>query len=200
MEISAPQFLVYTTSHRKQSGRPLESIMPESQFHDVLIIGGGAAGLTLALQLGDRLNVALVCKGPVNESSTYYAQGGIAAVLDDDDSVDQHVADTLAAGAGLCHEDVVRFAVEQSASTIEWLIAQGVPFTEDTAASRGYHLTREGGHSQRRIIHAADATGKAVSETLTHNARQHPNIHFYPNRVAIDLIQHPRRPNTCCGA
>jgi len=161
---------------------------PSLHDHDVLIIGGGAAGLTLALNLGDRLRVAIVCKGPLHESSTYYAQGGIAAVLGDEDSVDQHVADTLAAGAGLCHEEAVRFAVEHSSAAIDWLIEQGVSFSADAASSRGYHLTREGGHSQRRIIHAADATGKAVSETLTRKALEHPNIRIFPRRVAIDLI------------
>lgn len=162
--------------------------MPEAHFPDILIIGGGAAGLTLALQLAEQLRVAVVCKGTLNESSTYYAQGGIAAVLDEEDSVDKHVADTLEAGAGLCHEDVVRATVEHSAEAIEWLIQQGVPFTEDASVPAGYHLTREGGHSHRRIIHAADATGKAVSETLTTNARAHSNIEFFPNRVAVDLI------------
>jgi L-aspartate oxidase len=162
--------------------------MPEAHFPDILIIGVGAAGLTLALQLAEQLSVAVVCKGTLNESSTYYAQGGIAAVLDEEDSVDKHVADTLEAGAGLCHEDVVRATVEQSAAAIEWLIQQGVPFTEDATGPAGYHLTREGGHSHRRIIHAADATGKAVSETLTGNAHAHSNIEFFPNRVAVDLI------------
>lgn len=162
--------------------------MPKSHSHDVLIIGGGAAGLTLALNLRPQLRVAIVCKGPLHESSTYYAQGGIAAVLSDEDSVDQHVADTLAAGAGLCHEDAVRHAVEHSAAAIDWLIAQGVPFSADRATASGYHLTREGGHTQRRIIHAADATGKAVSETLTANALDRPNIQMFPRRVAVDLI------------
>lgn len=162
--------------------------MADTHTPDILIIGGGAAGLTLALQLAEQLSVAVVCKGPLNESSTYYAQGGIAAVLDAGDSVDKHVADTLDAGAGLCKEEVVRYTVENSAGAIEWLIQQGVPFTTDDEAAGGYHLTREGGHSHRRIIHAADATGKAISETLTANARRHPNITFFPNRVAVDLI------------
>ncbi len=174
--------------------------MPEAHFPDILIIGGGAAGLTLALQLADQLSVVVVCKGTLNESSTYYAQGGIAAVLDDEDSVDKHVADTLNAGAGLCHEDVVRATVEHSAEAIEWLIEQGVPFTEDATGSAGYHLTREGGHSHRRIIHAADATGKAVSETLTANARAHSNIEFFPNRVAVDLIHDASEQRCCRGA
>lgn len=176
--------------------------MTDAHSPDILIIGGGAAGLALALQLADHHDVAVVCKGTLNESSTYYAQGGIAAVLDAGDSIDKHVADTLDAGAGLCHEDVVRHTVEHSAAAIEWLIEQGVPFTTDDAAPAGYHLTREGGHSHRRIIHAADATGKAVSETLTANAHRHPNIEFFPNRVAVDLITNaePQAKNTCHGA
>jgi L-aspartate oxidase len=174
--------------------------MSQSHYQDILIIGGGAAGLTLALQLGEHLRVGILCKGPTNESSTYYAQGGIAAVLDDDDSVDQHVADTLAAGAGLCRQPVVQHTVEHSAAVINWLIEQGVPFTPDTGNPGGYHLNQEGGHSQRRIIHAADATGKAVSETLTNNALKHPNIKFYPHRIAVDLIPGTSASNTCQGA
>ncbi len=143
----------------------------------------------------------MVCKGPLNESSTYYAQGGIAAVLDAGDSVDKHVADTLNAGAGLCHEDVVRYAVENSTVAIDWLIEQGVPFTENENGPAKYHLTREGGHSHRRIIHAADATGKAVSDTLAKNARAHPNIKFLPSRVALDLItEQSEAGRQCTGA
>lgn len=110
------------------------------------------------------------------EGASDWAQGGIAAVLDSTDSVDEHVADTLIAGADLCDEAATRFIVEHSREAIEWLIAQGVPFTRDDAAELGFHLTREGGHSHRRIIHAADATGHAVIATLTERVRQHPNI------------------------
>jgi len=174
--------------------------MAQTHVHDVLIIGGGAAGLTLALQVDQRLSVGILCKGPTNESSTFYAQGGIAAVLDKEDSIDQHVEDTLAAGAGLCHRDVVQHTVGKSAATIDWLINQGVPFTRDGVKPDCYHLTQEGGHSQRRIIHAADATGKAVSETLTNNALRQGNIEFYPHRIAVDLITRDRAQPSCQGA
>ena len=133
--------------------------------HDVLVIGSGAAGLTLALNLANYAKVALLSKSAANEGSTWFAQGGIAAVLDDQDSIDAHVADTLIAGSGLCHEDAVRFTVERSKGAIQWLIDQGVSFTKESG-KEDYHLTQEGGHSHRRIIHSADATGQAVHSTL----------------------------------
>src|SRR5690606_33985994 len=129
--------------------------MKKHYHYDVLVIGSGAAGLTLALNLANHAKVALLSKNAVNQGSTWFAQGGIAAVLDDQDSIDAHVADTLVAGAGLCHEDAVRFTVERSKGAIQWLIAQGVNFTKETA-NGDYHLTKEGGHSHRRIIHSAD--------------------------------------------
>jgi len=158
--------------------------------HDVLIIGSGAAGLTLALKLADDLTIAVICKGSVSSGSTYWAQGGVAAVLDDKDTVDSHIDDTLDAGAGLCDAEVVRFTVEQSKPCIDWLIDQGVPFTarKNPAKSPPYHLAKEGGHSHRRIIHAADATGRAISQTLIERAKQHPNITFFEHSIAIDLI------------
>lgn len=156
--------------------------------HDVLVIGSGAAGLTLALKLGDRLKVAVLCKDQVFGGSTYYAQGGVAAVLDSTDTVDAHVRDTLTAGAGLCDEETVRFTVERSKASIKWLIQQGVPFTENDDTGTPYHLTKEGGHSHRRIIHQADTTGRAISNTLVERAQEHPNIEFFERRTAIDLI------------
>jgi len=161
--------------------------------HDVLVIGSGAAGLTLALTLPSHLRIAVLSKGNLANGSTYWAQGGVAAVLDDTDTVESHVADTLNAGAGLCREDAVRFTVEHSREAIQWLIDQGVPFTRDDETGREdggfeFHLTREGGHSHRRIIHAADATGAAIFNTLLEQARQRPNIELLEQRVAVDLI------------
>ncbi|CDF82772.1 L-aspartate oxidase [Pseudomonas sp. QL9] len=167
--------------------------MSEHFQHDVLVIGSGAAGLTLALTLPDNLRIAVLSKGELAQGSTFWAQGGVAAVLDDTDTVESHVEDTLNAGAGLCREDAVRFTVEHSRESIQWLIDQGVPFTRDSEPAREdrgfeFHLTREGGHSHRRIIHAADATGAAIFNTLLEKARQRPNIELLPQRVAVDLI------------
>jgi len=171
--------------------------MNQHHQHDVLVIGSGAAGLTLALTLPSHLRIAVISKGDLANGSTYWAQGGVAAVLDDTDTVESHVADTLVAGAGLCREDAVRFTVEHSREAIQWLIDQGVPFTREDKTSREdggfeYHLTREGGHSHRRIIHAADATGAAIFNTLLERARQRPNIELMEQRVAIDLITEPK--------
>jgi len=158
--------------------------------HDVLVIGSGAAGLTAALHLAEVADVAVLAKGILEECSTRYAQGGVAAVLDRDDSITAHVDDTLAAGAGLCNPDAVHFTVAQSAEAIGWLIDLGVPFTRETGADGHtvYHLTREGGHSRRRVIHAADYTGRSIEETLLDHARAHPRIHLFERHIAIDLI------------
>ncbi len=169
---------------------------------DVLIIGSGLAGLTLALQLAPHKQVCLVTKRALNDSSSNWAQGGIAAVLTDEDSLEAHIQDTLVAGAGLCDPAVTRFVVEHGRETVEWLIEQGVPFTREEDDS-GYHLTREGGHSQRRIIHAADATGHAVQETLSAKVRAHPNITVLENHIAVDLItarKLGKRKDRCLGA
>ena len=158
--------------------------------YDVLVIGAGIAGLSLALRLADRGRIAVLAKGPITEGASRYAQGGIAAVLDSEDSTDAHVRDTLAAGAGLCDEETVRFAVERGPQCIQWLIDLGVPFTRGPDPDYGnqYHLTREGGHSHRRIIHADDATGEASAKTLQQHVREHPQIDVLEHHIAVDLI------------
>ncbi len=163
-------------------------------WFDVLIIGSGAAGLSLALRLADHANVAVISKTALIESNTLYAQGGISAVLDAQDSIESHIQDTLRAGAGLCDPDTVRLVVTQGKNCIDWLLEHGVPFTEvasDTGAHQ-LHLTREGGHTHRRVVHAADATGRAVETSLEQRARQHANIHLLEYHNAIDLIMGDR--------
>ena len=151
---------------------------------DVLIIGSGAAGLTAALNLADRFRVTVLAKGALDEGSTAWAQGGIAAVLEPGDTFENHVEDTMVAGAGLNDRDVVEFVVERAPAAIERLRELGVPFATEGDA---LHLTREGGHSHRRIVHVADATGWAVQEALLRAARAHPNVTLVPDQVAIDL-------------
>ncbi len=157
------------------------------QHFDVLIIGSGLAGLTVALKVASEKKVCLVSKRKINDNSSSWAQGGIAAVLTNDDSIEAHIQDTLIAGAGLCDQEVTRQVASHARETVEWLIAQGVPFTREDDGS-GYHLTREGGHSHRRIIHAADATGKAVQKTLAEQVLSNPNITVLENHIAVDLI------------
>ncbi|MBL8476875.1 MAG: L-aspartate oxidase [Methyloversatilis sp.] len=156
---------------------------------DALVLGSGLAGQALALRLAEAgQRVALITKKQVEDSASSWAQGGIAAVLDSADSVDHHLRDTLVAGAGLCDEEAARFVVEHGREAIEWLIARGVPFTRDAQGELGYHLTREGGHSHRRIVHVDDATGSAIQTTLTGQVRSHPNIHIFERHLAVDLI------------
>lgn len=169
---------------------------------DVLIIGSGAAGLTLALRVSSSARVAILSKGNLTESSTLYAQGGVAAVLDEQDSIEAHVQDTLDAGADLCDEKIVRFAIERAPQAIQWLIDQQVPFTQKDQqdSSNRYHLTREGGHTHRRVIHAADATGQAIETTLEQMARKNANINLFEDHIAIDLITGDKLglPNQYC--
>ncbi|UVK78213.1 MAG: L-aspartate oxidase [Sodalis sp. Fse] len=157
---------------------------------DVLVIGSGAAGLSLALRLAGHCKVMILSKGLLNEGSTMYAQGGIAAVFDEKDSINSHVEDTLIAGAGVCERDTVEFIASNARHCIEWLIDQGVLFDieDPTLPGNRYHLTREGGHSHRRILHTADATGKEVETTLVNKAIEHPNIHIMELCNAVDLV------------
>ncbi|MCU7861667.1 MAG: L-aspartate oxidase, partial [Candidatus Thiodiazotropha sp. (ex Lucinoma kastoroae)] len=180
--------------------------MTTDHQHDVLIIGSGAAGLSLALQLDERLKIAVISKRELEETNTYYAQGGISVVLDEADTIASHVKDTLDAGAGLCNEETVQLVVENGPMNIEWLLKGGVNFTKDdtSSSSGGYHLTREGGHSHRRVIHAADATGKEVETTLQAQVMARPNIEVFEHHIAIDLITSERsekkQQKRCYGA
>ncbi len=175
-------------------------------MYDVLIIGSGAAGLTLALSLPDTLKIAVLSKEVLTEGSTFYAQGGISAVLDDEDSFESHIKDTLDAGAGLCIEETVREVVEKGPEAIDWLIKAGVPFTREASNAEvdKLHLTREGGHSNRRVAHAADASGRAIETTLVSQIKDKQNIDLFENHIAIDLITtrklHYQRHNQCVGA
>jgi len=159
---------------------------------DVLIVGSGAAGLSLALQLPGSLSIGLLSKADVHSGSTSWAQGGMAAVLHERDTVASHVEDTLKAGAGLCHEDAVRFTVEQSAAVVDWLVAQGVDFDlrndQPDDEFREFHLTMEGGHSIRRILHSADQTGSAISNALNQRIAECANVEILTDRCVVDLI------------
>lgn len=154
---------------------------------DVLIIGSGVAGLACALKLDKNLSVALISKGSLVDGSSWLAQGGIAAVLDEEDSIDAHVTDTLIAGDGLCHKDTVKFVVENGQKTIRWLVDQGVLFTKDKS-NKNFHLGQEGGHSFRRILHSADATGKAITRALIQKVKEASNIQIFEEHCAVDLI------------
>ncbi len=181
--------------------------MTHQYQHDVLIIGSGASGLSLALQLAEHASVAVLSKSKLSEGATFYAQGGVSAVLDTCDSIDSHVKDTLHTGAGLCNEKIVRFVVEHGRESIQWLIDLGVDFTKtiDADGSVDFHLHKEGGHSHRRIIHASDSTGRAIETTLENRVREHSNIELFEYRTAIDLITSEKSGqssavNKCLGA
>ena len=186
---------------------PKNSISPSSCDTDVLIIGGGAAGLSLALKVANHAKITILSKGSLDQGSTYYAQGGIAAVLDPHDSFDSHVADTLNAGDGLCTREIVDYTVSRGNECINWLVEQGVHFTKANndrkSSSENLHLSKEGGHSNRRVVHAADATGRSIFESLSAQAKDHPNITFRINTMAVDLITTSKlglSGNRCIGA
>jgi len=173
--------------------------------HEVLIIGGGAAGLTLALNLPSTMKIAVITKNHNTEGSTYYAQGGISAVLRKNDSFKSHIEDTMNAGGGLCDIKAASFTIENGPSVINWLSDLGVPFTKDKHKNgkRTWHLTREGGHSHRRVIHAADATGQALETTLINHVKLSKNIEILDYHIAVDLITGKKlglEHNRCIGA
>jgi len=179
--------------------------MAPAKAFDVLIIGSGAAGLSLALELAPGLQVAVISKSRLQEGCTLYAQGGISSVTHPEDSFAAHIRDTLDAGAGLNNPDAVRYAIEAGPAAISQLVDLGVPFTRHPEADQtpAYHLTREGGHSARRVLHSADATGKAIEETLASQARQRTNISLFEHHIAVDLITGAKAgldTNRCLGA
>jgi len=165
--------------------------MSKQKNYDVLIIGSGGAGLSLALKLADHCQVAVLSKFALTEGSTFYAQGGISAVLDAQEaSIESHIEDTLISGAGLCDPEIVRLTVNYGKKSIDFLHQQGMKFTErkNKKGESELHLNQEGGHSERRIVHNADATGKALSLSLITQAKQHPNIELLEHHNAVDLI------------
>ena len=171
---------------------------------DYLVIGSGIAGLSFALKTAAHGSVAIITKREIDESATRYAQGGIASVFSTEDSFDAHVQDTLVAGADICHEEVVRMVVEEGPQTIRDLINWGVKFTE-VEQGGSYDLTREGGHSARRILHAEDITGREIERALVEAVRTNPNITVYEHHIAIDLIttaklQMETNSSNCLGA
>jgi len=183
--------------------------MAQGYDFDVLVIGSGAAGLSLALLVADNAKVAVLSKNKISSGSTSWAQGIIAAVLDDRDSTQAHIEDTLKAGAGLCDYEAVKFVVEHGKEAINWLIANGADFTKDDEVDNekvvegDYHLTREGGHSFRRVIHSADATGKEVQISLEKQVRKHPNITLFEHHMAVDLVSNSKKnikTQKCIGA
>ena len=175
--------------------------MTHQYQHDVLIIGSGASGLSLALQLAEHAKIAVLSKDESSEGATFYAQGGVSAVLDTCDSIESHVQDTLRTGDGLCDEAMVRFVVGEGKNSIQWLIDLGINFTRADNTENGdqFHLNREGGHSHRRIIHAADETGRAIETTLGKRARAHHNIELFEYHTAIDLIVDRAASGRCLG-
>jgi len=169
----------------------------------ILIVGAGIGGLSAALRLADRGHaVTVLAKSPLDKTASFYAQGGIAAVMNPGDSLDAHESDTVVAGAGLCHADTVARVVQQGPECIRWLESKGVRFTRSSPGGE-LHLTREGGHSQRRIVHADDATGAAVMSVLTQQAREHPAVHLregvFVSQVLTSAGLSSSGPNRCVG-
>lgn len=166
---------------------------------DFLVIGSGVAGLSFALKVAPYGKVAIITKKQATESSTFYAQGGIAAVLSSEDSFQMHIKDTLIAGDGLCHPDVVAMVVKSAPARIRELLSYGVKFTRWDKDEEHLDLTREGGHSKRRIVHAQDLTGREIEEKLLARVKREKNIKIFEDHIAINLIKNANN-NTCWGA
>ena len=173
---------------------------------DVLIIGSGLAGLTSALKLADHKKVLIVSKREISDSSSQWAQGGVAAVMSVDDSIESHVKDTELVGGGLTDPKVATFVASHGKEAIQWLTDLNVPFSRDEE-TRQFHLTKEGGHSHRRVVHAKDATGQAIQKILSEKVKAHPNITMLENHIAVDLITEKKslkvekiKSNRCLGA
>jgi len=172
---------------------------------DVLIIGSGLAGLSAAIKLADNRKVAIISKKELSVSSSQWAQGGIASAISEEDSIDAHINDTLSAGAGLCDEAVVSYVAHRSQESLKWLTDLGVDFTKDQIKN-DLHLTKEGGHSYRRVAHVADATGRAVQSVLIKRIKEHPNVTIFEDYIAVDLITSTKidvedgNKNRCLGA
>ncbi|BCN93152.1 L-aspartate oxidase [Thiomicrorhabdus immobilis] len=186
----------------------MSTVIANTLTTDILVIGSGIAGLSIALKLAEEHKITILAKGSLSEGSTNYAQGGIAGVLDPFDSIEAHISDTQIAGAGLCDPKAVAIVASHAAESIQELIDLGVPFSLDNSKNDHekdknidfpFHLTQEGGHSHRRVIHAADHTGQSVLKTLIERVENHPNINLLPEHITIDLIKNQRR-NRCIGA
>ena len=191
--------IIIVVRHYGNGGIVVADSAPIIHDTDILILGSGAAGLCAALEADPRLRVTLLCKANPTESSTAYAQGGVSAALDDKDSVALHVADTISTGGGLCQPEVVQQVADRGAAMIRWLQDQGVNFTPHPP-SGGLHLTREGGHSRRRVAHVADHTGRTIQEALMEQVRQRPNVELHSHCIAVDLIvQHRAGERRCIG-
>ena len=164
--------------------------MKNQYQYDVLVVGAGAAGLSLALSLANHCRIAVLAKSQLREGSTLYAQGGISAVVDEQDTVESHINDTISAGAGICDPEAVNFTVQNGKKAIDWLIENGVNFTKQKQedGSSQYHLTQEGGHSHRRVLHSADTTGREIELTLEKQAKHHSNIELFEHHLVVDLI------------
>ncbi len=177
------------------------SRQPMAQSFDFLVLGGGIAGLTFALEASKQGSVAVLTKRARDESNTSYAQGGIASVLASDDSFEHHIQDTLIAGAGLCHPDAVGAVVREGPDRLKHLVTLGAEFNRKKSGE--FDLTREGGHTRRRIVHAGDVTGREVSRALLASCDERSNITFFPDSAAIDLLvdrSQPRGKGRALGA